>query len=116
MATVVSFSRGSGLGAGSGLPCGEDCAASLLLSIRAGSPLTLPSPPMGERDKSESLSLGEGEGRVRGALTAGLRRQGSPFAGDECREGRVGLGAPHHVRRVVPLVRPLRFQRASHVP
>jgi len=28
-------------------------------------PLTLPSPPRGERDQKESLSLGEGEGWVR---------------------------------------------------
>jgi hypothetical protein len=30
-----------------------------------GFPLTLPSPPVGERDQKESLSLGEGEGWVR---------------------------------------------------
>jgi hypothetical protein len=35
-----------------------------------GLPLTLPSPPSGATDQNESLSLGEGEGWVRVALSA----------------------------------------------
>jgi hypothetical protein len=36
--------------------------------------LTLPSPPMGERDQHKSLSLGEGEGWVRVALNSRIDR------------------------------------------
>src|SRR4029077_4277948 len=39
-------------------------------------PLTLPSPPLGERDQNESLSLGEGEGRVRVESLANNSRLG----------------------------------------